>query len=244
VALTDHDTTAGLAPARMESSRWGVDVVAGVELGATDEGCEVHLLGYFIEAGEPRFAVALADLRRDRELRMANMVERCQTLGLAVGMADVRAQANGQSVGRPHLAAALVARGLVSTMGEAFARYIGDGREANVSRHIPSSEQAIDLIHGARGLAVLAHPGLEVDSGTVARLVRAGLDGIEVWHPRHDPLTVVELLALATDLGLVATGGSDFHGMRDTDELGSPPVEDAVLETLEAARAARLATSA
>lgn len=211
IALTDHDTMAGVAEARLEGERLGVRVIAGVELSATEEGQETHLLGLHLASVE-ELERHLAGFRDARRTRAEHMVERLNSLGIPITMAAIEAQAAGGAIGRPHVARALVLGGWVADHRDAFDRYLGAGRPGYVGKPRLEIAQAIRLVHDAGGLAVLAHPGAECTHARIEQLARLGLDGIEVRHPSHSPDEMKRLERAAEELGLVPSGGSDWHG--------------------------------
>lgn len=224
-AITDHDTTDGLWEAQTAAAGSPL-LIPGIELSAEDDGQDVHVLGYFIRPTDAEFQVRLAHFRADRLNRGQRIVERLAALGLPVSWERVLALANGGAVGRPHIARALVEAGHVASLEDAFAEYLYTGGPAYVARQRLTPEAAIDLIHQAGGAAVLAHPGL-VDgySQMVERLAAAGLDGVEITHPKNDTTVRANLRALAARHDLIVTGGSDFH-RPDRDQMGaylSPP---------------------
>jgi predicted metal-dependent phosphoesterase TrpH len=214
LALTDHDTIDGVPPARVAGERLGVRVIAGVELSAFQEDNEIHLLALHIThigALETR----LSELRTGRYTRAQKIVEKLHILGIPLTLDEVLLQSNGGAVGRPHVARALIARGVVQDFREAFTRYLGTAGSAFVARERLSIEDAISVAHEAGALAIWAHPG---DGGRRERLeplVAAGLDGLEVKHPSHSAEDVKRLQALADFFGLVPSGGSDWHGAPD-----------------------------
>jgi predicted metal-dependent phosphoesterase TrpH len=214
IALTDHDSVSGIAEARRAAADLGVRVVAGVELSAVEGEAETHLLGLHLrDTGV--LERGLEDLRSMRERRAQVIVERLEALGVHVSYDAVLAQAGAGAVGRPHVARALVAEGWAVDVRDAFDRYLGAGRPAFVAKEQLRMRDAIEMVHAAGGLAVLAHPG---GSGTRERLesLRAlGLDGVEVKHPSHSPGDTTRLRALSEQLGLLPSGGSDWHGAAD-----------------------------
>ncbi|MBI5667599.1 MAG: PHP domain-containing protein [Chloroflexi bacterium] len=225
IAITDHDTTAGLAEAEQAAGGLPV-IILGIELSAEDARLDVHVLGYFFDAQDEAFQAVLARFRDDRERRGQKIVVKLAELGLPVAWERVLALANGGAVGRPHVARALVEAGYVESVKEAFDRFLYTGGPAYVPRERLTPEGAIDLIHGAGGAAVLAHPGLLPDYAVmVVRLVSAGLDGVEVAHPKNSETVRANLRALAGHYGLVMTGGSDYHGPESDAAIGSvtPP---------------------
>ncbi len=226
LALTDHDHVGGLAEARREGERLGVEVVAGVELSAEDpEAGELHLLGYLFDEEDPALLARLEALRDARALRGARMVERLREAGLDVSLDEVvREVAPGASLGRPHVARVLVAKGHAASIEDAFDRWLGEGRPGHVPKERLAPEEAMGLIHAAGGVVSLAHPVTirdEKQEALVRRLAALGLDGIEVVHSKHGPHERSRFGGWAKALGLVATGGSDFHGANKPDvELG------------------------
>jgi len=214
LALTDHDSIAGVAAAREAGDRLGIRVVAGCELSAFQDDHEVHLLALHlthIETLERR----LAELRALRYERAQNIVEKLNGLGVEITFDEVLGQANGGAVGRPHVARALIARGAVQDFKDAFVRYLGNGGSAFVPKARLSVEDAIEIAHEAGGLAVWAHPAEGGRRERLEPLVNAGLDGVEVRHPSHSAEDIKRLEALAEFFGLVVSGGSDWHGASD-----------------------------
>lgn len=238
LAVTDHDHLGGVADARRAGERLGVEVVAGVELSVAHEAGDVHLLGYLLDPEEPRLARRLAEFRGVRARRGHLIVEKLQALGVEISFEDVaRAAGPGAgSIGRPHVARALVEKRIVASVQEAFERWLAEGRPAYAPKAKIDAAEAIALVRGAGGVAVLAHPGL-LPAPWRLRLVRElaalGLDGVEVEHPRHDSATRHALRELARELGLVVTGGSDFHGENKPDVDLGYGVGGNVLVTME-----------
>ena len=214
IALTDHDSIAGIPAARAAGESAGIRVVAGCELSAFDEDHEVHLLALHLtrlDALEQR----LVDLRNKRYDRAQQIVEKLNSLGVEITLDEVLRQANGGAVGRPHIARALIGRGAVHDFKDAFARYLGNSGAAFVPKATLSIEDAIQMAHEAGGLAIWAHPAEGGRRERLEPLVNAGLDGIEVRHPSHSAEDVKRLEALAEFFGLVISGGSDWHGASD-----------------------------
>jgi predicted metal-dependent phosphoesterase TrpH len=244
LGLTDHDTLDGLPEAETEAAVLGLEIVPGVELstaGRDGEG-EVHLLGYFVARDDPDLRAGLATYAQARLDRMERILERLAAAGVPIEAAHVRRLAGPGTVGRPHVARALIERGHVADIGEAFDRYLGAGRPGFVPRPKVEPEQGIALIRGAGGVAVLAHPLSIGDvEGVVARLLPAGLGGIEVYYGEYDEGTRRALRDVADRRGLVPTGGSDFHGpgFKTGRDLGGPPVPWETVERLRAAAGER-----
>lgn len=213
-ALTDHDTIAGLADARAAAALAGIRLINGVELSAVEGDVETHVLGLHLsEFGELEHR--LIELREMRLTRAARIVERLNGLGIPVTIDAVLHQAAGGAVGRPHVARAMIAGGWATDFREAFEKYLGNGRRAYVPKDRLSIADAIGLIHRAGGLAVLAHPGGACPRDRIAALASQGLDGIEVLHPSHSWEDSRRLDGFATELDLVRSGGSDWHGAPD-----------------------------
>jgi hypothetical protein len=234
MALTDHDTVAGVAEAQATGERLGLRVVAGAELSAFVDREEIHLLALHLDRVDV-IAGELARFRDDRVTRAEQMVERLNALGVAVTMDDVQREAAGGAVGRPHVARAVVAAGGARDVREAFDRFLGNGRPACVEKPRLAAAEAIRLVHDAGGVCVWAHPGPEGRRERVESLVASGLDGLEVLHPRHGAEDEARLGALVDHFGLVSSGGSDWHGTTDGYRvLGQMQVPLAVLEEQEA----------
>lgn len=214
IALTDHDSVGGVEPARAAAVGTSLQVIAGVELSAYQGDEETHLLGLHLADvdGIDHALEVFRDARRDRGRQM---VERLNAIGVKITFDDVLDMAGGGAIGRPHVARALVGHGWARDLRDAFDRYLGVGRPAFLDKRRLSLRDAIAMVHTCGGIAVLAHPGGE---GTVARLTalrEQGLDGVEVIHPSHSAEDRRRLLAIAQQLELVPSGGSDSHGAPD-----------------------------
>ena len=214
IALTDHDTVAGLAEARVVGEELGIRIVNGVELSAVEAETETHLLGLHLRDTSV-LERGLGDLRQMRGRRAARIVELLQSQGVQVTLDDVLLQAGTGAIGRPHVARALVADGWATDVRDAFDRYLGAGRPAYVAKDQLGMREAIAMIHAAGGLAVLAHPGQAGTRERIEPLVAMGLDGVEVKHPSHSPQDTARLRACVDQLGLIPSGGSDWHGAAD-----------------------------
>ena len=213
MSVTDHDTMAAVAEATVQAASFGIEVVPGIEITSVWRGNDVHLLGYFLNpvpTALEGFLVAQRQARRDRIRAIAG---RLTALGMPVSLEAVTRQQPdpNRSLGRPHVARALVQAGYVATIDEAFDRWLGEGRSAFVSRDGPTPAHAIEVVIRAGGVVSLAHPGLRKHDH-ISRLVPAGLGAVEVYHSRHDPTTQRRLLGEARKFGLAVTGGSDYHG--------------------------------
>ncbi len=226
LAITDHDITTGIAEAITAGEQYGIEVIPGVEISSMIGETELHILGYFLDWNDPLLHERFQTLRASRHRRNPQIVEQLQALGIDITYDEVRALAGSDSVGRPHIARALMEKHVVQSAQEAFDRFLAKGKPAYVPRDLPSPADAIQWIKGARGLAVLAHPTwVKPANQTLNELVRelksAGLDGVEVYYSTHAARQTREYLSLAQQLGLLATGGSDFHGITKPDiEVG------------------------
>ncbi|MEW6278242.1 MAG: PHP domain-containing protein [Candidatus Eremiobacterota bacterium] len=241
LCITDHDTMAAYPEARA-AARDRLELWTGIEINCDDEipgkgGVEVHVLGYFIDPEHGEFRRALDDLRSARQNRIQEMVQRLNDVGVEVTAEEARAESSGPSLGRPHLARALVRKGLVPDVNDAFDRYLAIGQVAYVPRYNLKPLRAISLIRAAGGLPVLAHPGLMGTDELIASYVQAGLAGLEVYYPRHTPEQVAGYENLAARYGLLRTGGSDFHGPGHGAEVGSVELPSDALDALREASA-------
>lgn len=240
LAVTDHDTLEGLPMAMAEAARVGLQVVAGVEITAHVGDLEVHILGHFIDPDDNRLAEFLASSRTDRIERARRMVEKLWALGLPLDMNEVLSRASGPSVGRPHVAQAMIRRGYVTSLKEAFDRYLTPGKPGYVERsRIPASE-VIHAIKEADGVPSLAHPRQYGRDEIIPSLVQQGLMGLEVYHPEHDTESLFRYERVCLEYGLLAVGGSDYHGTEGLRSmgLGRPALPEARFEQLLAAKAA------
>ena len=237
LAVTDHDIIAGVAPARRVAEGHDLEIVAGLEFSAELDGHEIHVLGLFVDDENERLIAATHDARGFRKTRAEAIVDRLSGLGVHVDFAQVEATTAGGSLGRPHIAQAIVDINAAKTLDEAFRRYIGVGRPAFVPKPTLSSVEVIDVVHAAGGVAILAHPASSrVDDDTIERLADHGLDGFEVRHPKHNAKAERRLRALIEKTGMLPSGGSDFHGpRRGRTALGAKAVP---LDWLEALREA------
>ncbi len=251
IALTDHDTTAGLKACAAGCRRHGLRFVPGIEISAdpvlsadTAAPGTLHLLGLFVRAGHPRMASIAERQTAARASRNAAIIERLQQLGVKITLEQVLALAGAEgtaTIGRPHIAAVLTEAGYTRSIQDAFTRYLGRSAAAYVRRDRTPAAEAIEAIHEAGGVALLAHPvqlGFHDDAWIdhmVRKLMDLGLDGIETHHSDHTPAQCAAYEALAGRLGLLSSGGSDYHGSRKDVRLGAVRMPMTVLERLEAA---------
>jgi len=214
IALTDHDTLDGLAEAEAVGRELGVRVVRGIELSAVEGDVETHILG--LHLGEARELEAqLIALREMRRTRAERIVGKLNDLGVRIAFASVLEQSAGGAIGRPHVARAMIAEGWAVDFRDAFERYLGNGKPAYVTKDRLAVRDAIELIHGAGGIAVLAHPASGGTRERIESFVREGMDGVEVRHPSHSSEDIARLGALVEHFSLVPSGGSDWHGSSD-----------------------------
>lgn len=214
ISVTDHDTLDAIPECLRVGDEFDVEVIAGVEITCRIDERELHLLGYFFgdDWKDPDLRTVLEHARRVREQRAAQFVTKLNELGVPVTIEDVTACSDCGTVGRPHVAMALVNRGVVSSVEEAFERFLKRGKPAFVERYRMTVAEAIGHIKRAGGVAVLAHPGLNRVDDRIRELMQQGLDGLEVWHSRHSGAQIERYLRMTEEFGLLATGGSDCHG--------------------------------
>ena len=224
LAVTDHDTTAGLAEAASAARRLSIRLIAGVELSAEGAPGKCHLLGLGIDPAHEGLNHALRDLSASRRARNLRMAERLRSLGAPITLDEVVEIAPpGANIGRPHFAQALLARGYVRDIPQAFSRYLADDAAAYVTKETLAPAQAIELVHAAGGLCFIAHPGLlrlsehENLETRFQALKEVGIDGIEAYYSAYSPALTARLLRIAEKLALLVTGGSDFHGANKPD---------------------------
>jgi 3',5'-nucleoside bisphosphate phosphatase len=235
-ALCDHDTVAGLAEARAAADRLGLRLVPGIELSAFLDAKEIHLLGHFIDPAHPSMTEFEDLLAARRRVRMQEIVEKLTPIGVRLRVEDIEKWSGGKTIGRPHVARAMVETGAVSSVKEAFDRFLGEGKPAYVPRYRLEASDAVALVRGAGGTTTVAHPGVSrLERYELGRLRAAGVDGLEVIHVDHVPSQREKYLRIADDLGLVPTAGSDYHGIsvapdRKLGDVTMPPEDLARLE--------------
>jgi 3',5'-nucleoside bisphosphate phosphatase len=215
LAVTDHDSTGGVREAMDEArSLASLEIVPGLEINCDVPGAEIHVLGYCVDWEAPWFQEFLGAQREERRQRVYRIAERLAELGMPIEPDAVFALVKEGSAGRPHVAQAMVDRGYVKSVREAFDRYLSLNGPANVPRRRLTPAEAVRIIRRARGVPVLAHPGLANRDELIPELVDAGLLGIEAFYPEHSSGQITMYREMCARLGLVATGGSDFHGLR------------------------------
>jgi len=237
VAITDHDSVEGVEPALKAALDKNIEIVSGIEFTTEMQNTEIHILGYFIEYNKKWFIDELKALRILREKRMTRMLDCLAQKDIKLTMDDVRGVSGEGSVGRLHLAKLLFKKGYVSSVYEAFVKFIGAGKSCYVRGDRISPVESISIINKAGGVAVLAHPNTMGKDEFIPKLVKAGLKGLEVYHSDHNEQAVNQYKKVAQDLGLLITGGSDCHGMgKGKVVMGTVTVGYDVVEKLKDAR--------
>ena len=215
MAATDHDTIAGVTDVRLHAERCGILAIPGIEITAIENGRDLHMLGYFFEPANPALAEFLAAQRETRVARIGAIAARLASLGMPIEIGPMLADAarqTGRSIGRPKVARAMIEEGYVADTRQAFDLWLGRGCPAFVERAGAAPEDVIAIVHRAGGLASLAHPGRSDIDSRIPALRDAGLDAIEVYHSDHDAIAIARYERVARDLGMLVSGGSDFHG--------------------------------
>jgi predicted metal-dependent phosphoesterase TrpH len=232
ISVTDHDTVEGCQEAAAAGGELHVEVIPGVELSTVERGMELHVLGYFFDPTDPQMNQHLRLFREERVKRAGKMVELLRGMGCPVSLDDVMRRSAKGSVGRPHVAQAMVECGFVTSVGEAFSLYLGGDRPAYVPKYKMATSEALALISAAGGVSFLAHPGWNVPDSLILTLAKHGLHGVETVHPRHAPGDVYHYRVLVSTHGLLETGGSDYHGAPHEAPLGTYVVPRSALERM------------
>ena len=217
IAVTDHDHTGALDEALELGREAGIEVISGVELSTSVGDQDVHILGYCFDHRDTGLQEYLLLFRQERLKRAERIVEKLNGLRVPLSLEAVLDRAGSGSVGRPHIANALLDEGLTGTYHEAFLKYIGYGKPAYEKKYLVTPRDAIAMIARAGGLSFLAHPGHSVDEKLLLELIASGIDGIEVVHPSHSPERVAHYTGIVSEYFLLPSGGSDFHGGRRND---------------------------
>lgn len=240
LAIADHDSVAGLPEAIAAAAGTSLTVIPAVELSAVSSGLDIHVLGYFVDYADEELQAQLTDLRQARAHRAQRMVQALNAAGYPLTLDDVIALTDGGAIGRSHIARALVSRGHAATVREAFEHFIGRDQPFYVSKDVRTPADVITTIHGAGGIAIVAHPGISGLDELLDDLVTDGLDGVEAFHSEHDSEQTARYAHYAAEKGLLTSGGTDFHGpAAPNPPLGSNELPEAALEALLAAAAAR-----
>ena len=245
ISVTDHDTLASLDEVRTAAEKKGISVINGIEVTAIDHGRDVHMLGYFFDAGSQPLAALLMSQRALRVMRVREIATTLAKLSMPIDVESLllaAAARPGSSIGRPQIAREMVRAGHVQSVQEAFDKWLANGQPAYVPRTGPSPSEVVGCIHQAGGVASLAHPAVTKRDELIKPLVDRGLDAIEVYHSDHTPDDVISYRGLAGRLGVLITGGSDFHGEEGKPERAHRAILGAV--TLPAADFDRLRESA
>lgn len=241
VAITDHDTMSGVAEALQAGVTYGVEVIPGVEVSTAIDGKDIHILAYYPDATDAQWQQRLAQLLTVRDRRNEAIIQQLQQLGLDVSMEEVVALAlqsgkTSGAVGRPHIGALLIHKGIVGSMQEAFNLYLAKGKPAFCHAPRPHPAEVISWIREAGGTSVIAHPGLYKRDDLVEQIIACGVQGIEVYHSDHTEEDEQRYLAMAHTHHLIVTAGSDFHGIKQGEAyhgtLGSKTVDTSVLALL------------
>lgn len=236
VAICDHDCVGALEEATVIAERENIEFVPGIELTAEKNGCEIHILGYYIDWKNPSLLELVERMQKNRADRIYEMVKKLNGVGVNIKAEDVFELSGKGSVGRLHLAYAIYNAGYTKYVGEAFRKYIGEGQSCYTGKFNLSPREAINAILKAGGVPVLAHPGVSGRDEFIPEYVKNGLRGIEVYHNDHKPAVASHYLKLAKDLGLLVTGGSDCHGLGKTRVLlGRVKIDYSLVEELKKA---------
>jgi len=217
ISITDHDSTGAIEEATELGNELGIEVIPGVEISSEYNGKEVHILGYFFDHKNKEFARYLNFFREERIKRAERIIKKLENLGLHLTFKDIISVSKNSAVGRPHIAQAMLNKGLVSSYYEAFNKYIGNGCPAYEKKVHLSPESAYKIITDAGGLSFIAHPGF-MPEDILKELIDAGVDGIEVYHPSHTPQKIKFYKGIVSEYYLLESGGSDYHGGQRNDD--------------------------
>ncbi|MFA5536645.1 MAG: PHP domain-containing protein [Bacillota bacterium] len=232
IAITDHDTVAGIAEALQAGAKLGITVIPGIEISSTYQDEEIHILGYFPDWKDKTFLGRLLELKTEREKRAKKIISRLVKLGYRLNFGEVQKIAGKGVVGRPHIASSLVEKGYVNSLEEAFDEFLEKGSKAYFPRKKLPLAEALALLKDAKAVPVLAHPGIISSNIKLEPIIAEGIEGIEVYHPIHSARQVEKFIKLCRDKGLISTGGTDFHGKRRDVDLGKVSVNSSVVKLL------------
>jgi predicted metal-dependent phosphoesterase TrpH len=235
VAITDHDTVKGVQPAIDISKQYNIEVVPGIEFSSEHMDEEIHILGYYIDYNKSWLKEKLDEMYQSRYTRAVKMIDKLKDIGIDITLEQVKRIAESGTIGRPHIARAMQENGYIDNMKDAFKNYIGKGGPAYVERYRISCQEAIDIIKGLGGVPVLAHPGLINKKECIDEILDMGVEGIEVYHTKHDDRTIRDTLKIVNRRKLLITGGSDCHGLFLNNEpiLGNVWVDYKYVEVLK-----------
>ncbi len=211
ISITDHDTVGGVGQGIKAGQEKGLEVIPGIEISSVLGTFEIHILGYFIDISSPELLKFLEHLRKERIIRAKKIISRLNAHGFDISFEEVKNHAGDETIGRPHIADLLLAKGYIKYFHEAFDKYLARNKPAFVEKAEVKPDDAVKIIHTAGGLAVLAHPGSLPDN-IINRIVRKKIDGIETLHPSHSPARIKQLKQIRDKFSLLDTGGSDYHG--------------------------------
>lgn len=220
IAITDHDTVEGINAAIKSAKLYDIIIISGIEISCSFGSEEIHILGYFIDYDNIKLLKITNELKESRISRGEKIVAKLRDLGYRLSLKDVYDIAGNGTIGRPHIARAMIKKNYVSTIEEAFDKYLDKGKPAYVDRIRLSMRDGINLIHSTGGVAVIAHPGLIKNEKAISEAIRLNVDGIEVIHSKHSKDEILKYTKIADKYNLIVTGGSDFHG----DYLNNIPV--------------------
>lgn len=232
IAITDHDTTDGITRALQEAKSTNIEVIPGIEINTNYNGHEIHILGYYLDYQGNYINDILKDLQQKRVNRAKKIVYKLKNLGFDISYDEIRTIALGPSVGRPHIAQMMINKHYVNTIKEAFEKYLGESAPAYVPRTKLTPFEAIDIIKNAKGIPVLAHPGLLEEHSIIKELIDYGIMGLEAYHTKHDDVTTQNVINIAKEKDLLITGGSDSHGEEPL-LLGALPIPNKILFELK-----------
>jgi predicted metal-dependent phosphoesterase TrpH len=213
IAITDHDTIKGIQQAALISNQYNVEVIPGIEFSSEHMDEEIHILGYYFDYNKDWLKVKLDEMYQSRYNRAIKMIDKLKEIDIHITLEQVKGIAENGTIGRPHIARAMQENGYIENMKEAFNKYIGKGGPAYVERYRICAQEAIDIIKQLGGVPVLAHPGLINKKDCIEEIIDMGIEGIEVYHTKHDAKIIKYALKLAAERKLLITGGSDCHGV-------------------------------
>lgn len=234
ISITDHDTLSGLEEARKACQELGIEFISGIEISTVWEGKEIHILGYFLEKADEQFLEKLSEMKSSRKERIRKIVKRLNDLDYKISLEKVQKIAGEGAIGRPHVAKALLEEKYVSSIKEAFVKLLSPGCPGYIPRYKITPFEAIKLIKGISGIPVIAHPGINPNEDIILELAKAGLLGIEVWHPEHNEYVSKKYYKIAKENSLLITGGSDWHGHhKESTTLGTIKLDYKYIENLK-----------
>ncbi|MBN2412570.1 PHP domain-containing protein [candidate division KSB1 bacterium] len=217
ISITDHDAISNYLQAKVAGEKYGVEIIPGIEISTQIGEYTIHLLGYYFDPDFWLINEYVEKNRIIREERAKKIINRLGDLGIKISFELVKLRSNGGVIGRPHIADVLLEEGYVFSFRDAFEKYLGENKAAYVPKPALSPEKGMEVIQKAGGLAFVAHPGIDLNDDIIFQLVDLGLDGIEIFHPKHVQSDIEHFLTIAGDHHLLVSGGSDCHGPRSTD---------------------------